>query len=52
MVAALGRGPVAPDDLAVVMGWPDDGLRARRVAATLVDDGLVECSVDGYRLPG
>ncbi len=41
LVHALRGGPVAIDDLADAMGWPDDPGRARRVAATLVADGLV-----------
>jgi hypothetical protein len=28
-------------DLAEVMGWPDDGERARRVASELAAEGLV-----------
>jgi A/G-specific adenine glycosylase len=47
LVDALRRGAVAGDELARVMGWPDDGPRARRVAATLVDDGLVAVD-DGW----
>ena len=38
------------------MGWPDDPLRADRVAATLLGDGLVTRQVTGhgarYRLAG
>ena len=49
------RGPVAGEELATVMGWPDDEARARRVAASLVADGLValdEGPAGGrYRLP-
>jgi A/G-specific adenine glycosylase len=41
LVAALRDGPVQPADLAVVMGWPDDGTRAQRVAAELAVEGLV-----------
>lgn len=40
LVDALRRGPVAPGDLAVAMGWPDAPDRAARVAATLLVDGL------------
>jgi A/G-specific adenine glycosylase len=40
LVDALRAGPVAWDDLAATMGWPDDRVRAARVAATLVEDGL------------
>lgn len=52
LVKALRSGPVADADLADVMGWPDDGERARSVAATLVADGLVEVEDRRYRLPG
>jgi hypothetical protein len=33
------------------MGWPDDGGRAERVAATLVADGLAVSDERVYRLP-
>ena len=38
--ALRGRRRSTRADLAAVMGWPDDPDRARRVAATLVADGL------------
>jgi A/G-specific adenine glycosylase len=41
LVDALRRGPVRAGDVPGVMGWPDDAVRAQRVAATLVADGLV-----------
>jgi A/G-specific adenine glycosylase len=47
LVTALRRAPVAPEELAVVMGWPDDRQRAERVAATLVADGLAVRDGDG-----
>jgi A/G-specific adenine glycosylase len=50
LVDALRAGPVADADLAQVMGWPHDALRAERVAATLVLDGLAERSADGQGL--
>jgi len=40
LVAELLDRAVAPTDLALVAGWPDDESRARRVAETLVADGL------------
>ena len=40
LVEALRAGPVGDQDLAAVMGWPDDPERARRVAVTVVADGL------------
>jgi A/G-specific adenine glycosylase len=52
LVAAVAAGPVPAGDLARVMGWPDDPGRARRVAATVVADGLVARDRDGsHRLP-
>jgi A/G-specific adenine glycosylase len=52
LVAALRHGPVAEPDLARVMGWPTDPARAKRVAATLVIDGLAEVSGDALVFPG
>lgn len=40
LVDALRRGPVPKEDLAVVMGWPDEPGRAERVAAGVVRDEL------------
>lgn len=52
LVDALCAAPVPAPDLASVMGWPDDPARARRVAATLVADGLAVVAVDGaHHLP-
>lgn len=51
LVDALRSGPVRADALAQVMGWPDDPERARRVAATLVADGLAVEAGGEYRLP-
>lgn len=51
LVEALRAGPVAADRLATVMGWPDDAPRARRVAATVVRDGLAVVDGDRFRLP-
>jgi A/G-specific adenine glycosylase len=51
LVAALRHGAVEADGLAAAMGWPDDPARALRVAAGLLDDGLVVVGTDGYRLP-
>lgn len=50
LVEELRQRDVALVDLARVMGWPDDPSRATRVAATLVDDGLVEVEAGAYRL--
>lgn len=40
LVSALRGGPVPPRRLAAACGWPDDVLRARRVADSLVSEGL------------
>ncbi len=42
LITALRERDVAIDELASVMGWPDDPARAERVAARLVDEGIVE----------
>jgi A/G-specific adenine glycosylase len=51
LVDALCRGPVPVDDVAVVMGWPDDPARADRVALGLLDDGLAVHDGATLRLP-
>jgi A/G-specific adenine glycosylase len=51
LVDALRVGSVAEADLAVVMGWPADPDRARRVALGVVGDGLAVCSRGTFRLP-
>ena len=53
LVDALRAGPVSAeqDALAEVMGWPEDPVRARRVAATLLADGLAVLHDGFYRLP-
>ena len=51
LVEALCHGPVLVVDLPAVMGWPDDALRADRVAAGLVADGLAAQSGDHLHLP-
>jgi A/G-specific adenine glycosylase len=51
LVDALRLGPVALGDLPEVMGWPDDALRAGRVADRLVADGLAVADGDALRLP-
>jgi A/G-specific adenine glycosylase len=48
LVAALRDGPVATDEVAAVMGWPDDPDRARRVAAGVLGDGLARAAGDGW----
>ncbi len=51
LVDALRAGPVLLADLPVVMGWPDDVLRAGRVAEPLVRDGLALADGELLRLP-
>ena len=51
LVDALRRGSVALDDLGAASGWPADPGRARRVAATLVADGLARQSGGALHLP-
>jgi len=50
LVEALRSGPVARADIAATMGWPDDGDRAERVAATLIADGLATLSRNAFEL--
>lgn len=51
LVAALCHGSVGEEDLAAVMGWPGDPVRARRIAASLVDDGLARIQGSRWMLP-
>ena len=53
LVDALRLGPVALDHVAALAGWPDDAVRADRIASSLVADGLAELSPDrrALRLP-
>ena len=37
---ALCQGPVPMAEVGLVIGWPDDPDRARRVVASMVADGL------------
>ena len=48
LVRAAAAGPVLLVDLAEVMGWTDDAHRARRVAADLEAEGLLELVGDAY----
>jgi A/G-specific adenine glycosylase len=41
LITALRLAPVDANELASVMGWPDDADRTERVLQTLVNDGLV-----------
>lgn len=51
LVTALRRGPVAVDRMAATAGWPGDPVRARRVAARLVVDGLAVMTDGSLQLP-
>jgi A/G-specific adenine glycosylase len=51
LVAALRRKDVPWGEVPEVMGWDGDIERARRVALTLVDDGLALGDASGLRLP-
>jgi A/G-specific adenine glycosylase len=51
LVRALQDGPIAGDDWASAAGWPGDPLRAARVAASLVADGLAVRVGDALALP-
>lgn len=48
LVDALRRSAIPWDEVAAAAGWPADPARARRVAASLVEDGLA--ADDGTRL--
>jgi A/G-specific adenine glycosylase len=52
LMRAIARRPVLDTDaaLATAMGWPDDHDRARRVAVTLMTDGLAEVADGIWRL--
>lgn len=52
LVAAMRAGPVAVSHVTAVTGWQDDPDRARRVAWSLVDDGLAVTDGDHLTLPG
>jgi A/G-specific adenine glycosylase len=51
LVRTLADGGVDLAAVAGVMGWPDDPVRAQRVASTLVRDGLAVLDAGVYRLP-
>jgi A/G-specific adenine glycosylase len=51
LVAALRLGSIDGAALATAAGWPDDAARARRVAETLVRDGLAAWSGGRLVLP-
>ena len=53
LVDALRSGPIPADRVPAVAGWTDDPVRAHRVAARLVAEGLVVADrAGGLRLPG
>lgn len=51
LVRALQEGPIRRDRWAAAAGWPDDSVRAARVAASLVADGLAVLAGDALALP-
>lgn len=51
LIDRLRSGSVRDNDLAAVMGWPDEPDRARRVAATLLLDGLAVHEKEAWALP-
>lgn len=51
LISALTQAPVGNDELAAVMGWPDDVERARTVAAKLVAEGMVVEAEGRFGLP-
>lgn len=51
LVDALRSAPVPWPEVAAVMGWPGDEIRAAQVAQTLVADGLAVDDGDRLRLP-
>ncbi len=51
LLRAAAGGGIAPDGLAAAAGWPDEPLRAERVAASLVADGLLRFAGGRYVLP-
>jgi A/G-specific adenine glycosylase len=52
LVDALRLGPVAGADVPAACGWPDDPVRAERIAASLVTDGLAVATDGALALPG
>ena len=42
LLEALRLGGVRAGDVAAACGWPDDGPRAERVAAALVEEGFAK----------
>ena len=51
LVDAIRERAVGDDAVAVAAGWPDDPARARRIADSLVRDGLAEWDGRRLRLP-
>jgi A/G-specific adenine glycosylase len=50
LLDALRAGPVAAADVAAACGWPEDAVRAARVGAGLVADGLAWVGEGGWEL--
>ncbi len=51
LIDALRNRAVVTADLAAVMGWDDDPVRAEAVASTLLNDGLAVVEDDQWKLP-
>jgi A/G-specific adenine glycosylase len=51
LVDAIRAGALASEVIPGAAGWPDDPARARRVADSLVADGLAEWDGSRLRLP-
>jgi A/G-specific adenine glycosylase len=52
LLRAVAAHPVRDGELATVMGWDNDRVRAERVAATLLADALVATNDGIWTLPG
>ncbi len=50
LISALRKGSVPVEQLAMVMGWPNDRDRAERVAAVMIEEGLVSRYRGRYEL--
>lgn len=50
LLAAVLDGPVPLRDVASVIGWQHDAVRAARIAVTLCDEGLLQCRAGALRV--
>ena len=51
LIRLLCENPIPATRLAELVGWPDEPKRARKVANSLIEEGLIEISDDFYHLP-